>query len=157
MTERRQYELTHMAQELMAEHGLLPGWQFRWDSARRRFGYCHYSRRVISISAPLAALNSDAEVRQTLLHEIAHALVGSDVGHGVVWQRRCLAIGGNGERLYSTDTVKTPPRKWSASCPVCGKTFQRHRVPQRRPLWCVCAFNRTKPDHSKVLVWRANA
>jgi len=36
---------------------------------------------------------SDELVRDTLLHEIAHALVGTAHGHDEVWKAKCLEIG----------------------------------------------------------------
>jgi len=64
-----------LAVTLMQQHGLV-GWTFKFDHARRRFGCCNFTRRTISLSRPLTFLNDDAEVRDTILHEIAHALAG---------------------------------------------------------------------------------
>ena len=55
-------------------------WQFKFDNSKRRFGQCVYGRKyglpyhMIKLSKPLVALNSEEQVRDTILHEIAHAL-----------------------------------------------------------------------------------
>ena len=71
------------AEAALREHGLTQkGWTFRWDRAVRRFGICNYSKKRITVSRTLAALNDFAKSEDTVLHEIAHALVGRGVGHG---------------------------------------------------------------------------
>lgn len=83
----------------MAQHGLA-GWSFRFDHARRRFGSCRYRERVITLSRPLVLLNGVDEVRDTILHEIAHALTPGD-GHGGKWKSACRRIGARPVRCYT--------------------------------------------------------
>ena len=84
-------EAQRLAVSLMREHGLAQmGWTFGWDRARRRLGACHHDKRLISLLVPLTIHDTDdARVRNTILHEIAHALVGAEHGHDYVW--RCKA------------------------------------------------------------------
>lgn len=118
-----------IAMELMWEHGLdvESGWGFQFDHARRRFGCCNYRTRTISLSAPLTRLNDEAQVRQTLLHEIAHALVPHGSHHGPVWVKKAQEIGHTGNRCYDSNVVKRPAKKWKATCPKCGKVTLRHK------------------------------
>ena len=44
-------------------------------------------------------LYDEAEVRETILHEIAHARVGASHGHDAVWQAEARRIGSTGRRL----------------------------------------------------------
>ncbi|MGB5951125.1 MAG: SprT-like domain-containing protein, partial [Ornithinimicrobium sp.] len=64
-----------MGARLLAEHDLDP-WHLVFDNARTRFGICRPRRREIGLSRRLTVLSSEQEVRNTVLHEIAHALVG---------------------------------------------------------------------------------
>ena len=63
-----------LALGLMREHRVPGDWLFEFDRSKVRFGRCHYGRKEISLSRHLVELNDEAEVRETILHEIAHAL-----------------------------------------------------------------------------------
>lgn len=84
----------------------LADWTFFWDRARRRLGACWYARRSISLSRHLLGEGgcSGIELRDTILHEIAHALSfthGGERGHGVLWKRWCLFLGARPRRCAS--------------------------------------------------------
>ncbi|HQK32467.1 MAG TPA: SprT-like domain-containing protein, partial [Phycicoccus sp.] len=68
-----------LARRLMFEHDLT-GWTVVADRAKTRAGVCRFAKRQIGLSRPLTELHSEAEVRDTILHEIAHALVGPEHG-----------------------------------------------------------------------------
>jgi hypothetical protein len=115
-----------MARKLMLEHGLY-GWNFKWDNAARRFGQCDYSKSTLSMSKRLTVQRDEAAVRNTILHEIAHALTPGD-GHGAKWRRKALAIGCNGQRC-SSDPVEVKPN-WVGKCPNGHKGPERLRRPK---------------------------
>lgn len=88
-----------MAYDLLYQTDLaIEGWGFRFDRAKRRLGQCDYTRRVISLSRTITLASNEDEVRQTLLHEVAHALVGHRAGHGPEWKRMARKLGYTGER-----------------------------------------------------------
>lgn len=118
-----------MAWGLMKEHGLIEkGWSFEFINAKRRFGVCRYRNRIIGLSSHLVSLNDEAQVKDTTLHEIAHALVGGGHGHNEVWKAKCREIGARPERCYSNLNVKTPEMRYYAECD-CGRTAQRIKKP----------------------------
>jgi predicted SprT family Zn-dependent metalloprotease len=86
----------------------LEGWSFQFDHATRRAGCCNYQTQVISLAHTYARAAPDAEIDDTLLHEIAHALVGKAHGHDQVWQAKAVALGCSGRRCH--DVQFTPPR-----------------------------------------------
>lgn len=90
-----------MANDLMRACGLR-GWAFKFDSAKRRFGLCSHRNRTISLSGYMTELADRAMVKEVLLHEIAHALVGAGNGHNSVWRNKYMELGGNGQRLIDT-------------------------------------------------------
>lgn len=136
-----------MARSLLDEHGLT-GWTVRFDSAKRRAGVCRYTERQIGLSAPLTRLHSEDEVRDTILHEIAHALVGAQHGHDEVWRATALRLGCSGERLVPAQAPRVPGA-WRGVCPA-GHVVERHRRPER-----VKSCTRCSPRFSleHVLTW----
>jgi predicted SprT family Zn-dependent metalloprotease len=123
-------EANRMALELMGQHGLLTkGWQFMFDNAHKRFGCCRFTQKCISVSRHLAAINEAWIVRDTILHEIAHALAGFKHGHDDVWKRVATQIGCRPERCYSNDVVVTTA-KYHAHCPACNQLYRRFKRPR---------------------------
>ena len=119
-----------MGFEVMTKYGLIETWDFKFDGAKRRFGLCNYRNHTISLSMHLVSLNNEKEVMATILHEVAHALVGPNHGHNFLWQAKAIELGCNGTRCYSKEVI-TPPRKAIGVCPVCGHTAHRHRMPRK--------------------------
>ncbi|GAB4084572.1 hypothetical protein GCM10028784_12020 [Myceligenerans cantabricum] len=122
-------EAKNLARDLMDRHGLA-GWTFEYDDAKRRAGMCHFARRRISLSAPLATVYDAREVRDTVLHEIAHALVGHEAGHGAEWRAKARAIGGSGSKYVDPDAPSLDG-PWIGVCPGGHRTtrFRRPRAP----------------------------
>lgn len=117
----------------------IPEWTFRFDNAVRRFGCCRHGKKVISLSRTLSEINDWETVKLTVLHEIAHALVGVGHGHDWVWQKKCIEIGGDGKRCYDSAKVNTPTLAYTATCPNCGEVHQKARKPKRRLACAVCS------------------
>jgi len=89
-----------MALNLMDQHGLIEkGWNFAFDNAERRLGLCDFGIKRLSISRYFTGAATEEQVEKAILHEIAHALVGSKVqAHGAEWKSKAIAIGHSGER-----------------------------------------------------------
>lgn len=116
-----------LARSLMDQHGLA-AWHFGFDRARRRFGCCNFTRKSITLSAALVNLNSEEEVRDTVLHEIAHALTPGD-GHGNRWKNTCVQIGAKPERCYKeSDGVALAKTGLRVGCATCNWWANRHRI-----------------------------
>lgn len=116
-----------IARETMSKHGLT-GWNYPLDRAVNRSGACFYRQKRISMSAKIIAGMTEKEFMNTLLHEIAHALVGEDHGHDHAWRTKHYELGGNGRR-QSQIAVKVPPA-WVGVCPN-GHRITRHRLTQK--------------------------
>lgn len=119
-----------LAARLFAQHGLA-GWSFAFDHATRRAGCCDYRRKRISLALQFARRAGEEEIRDTLLHEIAHALVGRKHHHDAVWRTKAQAIGGSGERCH--DLSFSPPRYIVACRNGCWRTTAERR---RRNVIC---------------------
>jgi len=148
-----------IAIELLIKHELMKnGWTFDFDRSIRRFGCCHHTYKQITLSKQLAFLNNEPDVLDTILHEIAHALVGPGHGHGFVWKQKAKEIGCNGDRLYHSGSIKIPPKKYVAICSRCGSVFKRIRMTRRKKACTTCCnkYNRGFFDIKYLLTWKRN-
>jgi len=128
-----------LAKDLLRQHGLTD-WKFRFDRARRRFGSCSTARKTITLSRALTMMNPDDQVRDTLLHEIAHALTPGD-GHGSRWKAKCVEIGANPVRCFTEKEVAVPPRRdapYLIGCGVCNWWSDRRKLTRSRLLCRKC-------------------
>jgi predicted SprT family Zn-dependent metalloprotease len=142
-----------LAINLMEQHGLMDmGWGFGFDNAKRRFGVCKYRSKVIGLSKDLVELNNESRVKNTILHEIAHALVGHKNGHNDIWRTKALEIGCNGERCYDNSEVATPEAKYEAVCGGCGHVHKKHKRPTRIASCGKCSGGRYNETYR--LVWK---
>jgi predicted SprT family Zn-dependent metalloprotease len=135
---------------LLREHGL-DDWTIVADRAKTRAGVCRFGRRQIGISAPLTTLHSEEEVLDTILHEIAHALVGPRHGHDAVWRAKAREIGCSGERCVSSESARVPG-EWTGRCPA-GHEKSRHRAPTRL-MSCGECSRRFDPRHLFTWTYR---
>lgn len=136
-----------LAEHLLEQHGLA-GWTVAWDSAKRRAGVCRFGPRVLGLSAPLTALHDEAEVRDTILHEIAHALTGPAHGHDAHWRRVATSIGCSGLRCVAPEAPRVEPT-WQGTCPA-GHVTGRHKRPERVATCAACA---PRFDLANLLTW----
>lgn len=136
-----------LAEHLLEVHGL-SGWTVEFDSAKRRAGVCRFATRTIGLSAPLTTVHPETEVRDTILHEIAHALVGPRHGHDRAWRETALAIGCSGQRCTPADAPR-PEAPWLGVCPA-GHTTDRHRRPERV---MTCRHCSSRFDLTYVFSW----
>lgn len=121
----------NLARTLMDQHGL-NHWRFEFDGAKRRFGLCNHRTRVISMSRYLTPVSSDEQVRDTILHEIAHALVGPRHGHDGIWRAKALSIGCNGNRCGEALSAEQRPKPaYVGVCKTHGTVAHRYRAPAK--------------------------
>jgi len=134
-----------LALELMQKHELTTkGWKFEFDNGKRRLGCCKYRVKTISFSKHYLPLVVIEEFTDTMLHEIAHALVGSGHGHDMIWQRKAIEIGCNGKRLYQGD--KKVEGKYVAVCHKCGTINYQHRKSNKNYSCGKCSGGRFNPE-----------
>jgi hypothetical protein len=110
---------------------------FRFNRCTRTFGYCIqglYTR--IELSRPMTRINDIKQVKQTLLHEIAHAKAGQGQGHNDVWKKELIKIGGIPCRYYNdaerVEKLGSVNQVFSGKlvCPSCKKEWHYHRKPK---------------------------
>tara|TARA_Y100000310_G_scaffold91334_1_gene88682 strand:+ start:4611 stop:5147 length:537 start_codon:yes stop_codon:yes gene_type:complete len=131
------FDAEQLALRLMNEHGV-NGWLFRWSNGKNQLGavYCRRNRvtgemtdKQLRLSRYLVKLNSDDEVRETILHEIAHILAGPENRHNWIWKQKCREIGCKPQRLAGPN-VTTAPHSYEIVCGRCERSLaKRHRRP----------------------------
>lgn len=134
------HETTILANKLLREHCLTQaGWRFEFNNSKRSAGLCNYSKKTIFLSSFLFPYMKDKSVLDTILHEIAHALVGPSHGHDRVWRKKAIEIGCSGDRCYSEDEFTmgsidkiATQSKYTLKCPNCGTKRPAYRRPKRR-------------------------
>jgi predicted SprT family Zn-dependent metalloprotease len=137
-------EAQELAIQLMTEHGLIAqGWGFEFDNSRKRLGVCKYDRfggvaGTIGLSKYLLPHVKNAKIKDTILHEIAHAIAGHAAGHGPKWQRIARQIGCDAKRCYNVSAFRAGARekilkqsKYNLVCPECGHKSAMARRPKR--------------------------
>lgn len=104
-------------------------WTFAFDRAKRRAGCTHYAKKQITVSRYLAEKWDDADIYQTLLHEIAHAMLEPGAGHSKEWLETARRIGYKGGRTHNGE-IAIEHATWKGECPS-GHIFHRFRAPHR--------------------------
>lgn len=147
-------EARDLAENLMYEHGLIDeGWALGWSRARRSMGDCCGEDEVIRLSAVLVPHATEEQVRATIMHEIAHALVGVGHGHDAVWKQKMIDLGQPPNRLGSWRSL---PRRWVGKCPRCEDEWKRDRRLRRAACGsCLAEVGRARRDEC-LIEWTSN-
>jgi hypothetical protein len=97
------------------------------------------------------------ERRNTVLHEVAHAVTGPNHGHGVEWEANFVALGGNGSAVaYGSSESYTEDRYlWIGVCPTCGDRTGFHSAPE--DVWGCYKCPKTVPVLERVFELRENS
>ena len=144
-------EVERTAKELMTRHqeggALSSGWSFGFDLAPARAGVCRYREKRIDLSVSYCLAATRADIEDTVLHEIAHAIVGPKHNHDAVWKAKAREIGCLGERCHR---VQHSVPRWVGEC-GCGQQWFRQTL-QRRMM-----YNRVCGKCRGGIVWRRNA
>lgn len=159
--------IERLARDLMAQHGA-GHVAFAFDNGRRRAGCVHFQRGPVygaaavpvklTLSRHILPLWDEHQVRDTILHEIAHVLAGHEAGHGPAWKAQARALGIAGDRCYTTDDGRAMPASpWVGVCPAnLEHTISRHRKPNGgRSTSCGKCSRTYRPD--LVVTWMTRA
>ena len=119
-------EVELLAAELFSEYGTSGTWKLVWDTCRSRAGQCRYSTKTISVSSERIKTSPLSDLRETLLHEIAHALTPGH-RHGPIWQAQLVSMGGTGNR----NCDQRVGYKFLVGCPDGHWEAMRNKVSKR--------------------------
>jgi len=99
---------TIYANEQLFKHGL-KGWSIAWHDQGEMAGRCSFGPKIITLNRRVLLNTAARNIRETILHEITHALVAPDVGHGQLWYEKLLEIGGTGIWVFNDGRVVCHP------------------------------------------------
>lgn len=125
-------DIERLARDEMDKHGLIDaGWTFRWNGRIRAAGLCNYTYRTIELSRVLSPKRANADILDTIRHEIAHALAPRGAHHGREWREIARSLGARPETCISDTAACAVPPKYQAVCPNHGILPDgRHRMPK---------------------------
>lgn len=123
------FEIENMAYQLLKQHGFHDA-KVTWNGRKRALAYARYVPQSISLSRHLFPSLQLDEMKQVILHEIAHLKTGPGHGHDRAWKLECIKIGADYSRTYNGNSIKTTEKqiaRFIGVCPTCGHEHFKHR------------------------------
>lgn len=111
---------------------------------RRTLGSYMPSRKQIAISSRLLAMGDESDIREVVLHEVAHAIVHARWGdkpsaHGREFRQVCGEIGAKPRRYVDVTTEKWQSQtRFLSKCGHCKVLIVRKK--RMRSVRCVCGL-----------------
>jgi predicted SprT family Zn-dependent metalloprotease len=101
--------------EKFKEHGLdKMGWKYAFTTtSKRNAGCCKHDLKRLDITVAYVEKATLADIKDTILHEIAHALTPGHK-HDDVWREKAISIGSSGNRTHN---VRFSEAKYIQTCP----------------------------------------
>ena len=112
-----------LARSEMDKNGLFD-WKLDLDHAKVRAGACFFKEKKISFSRNFIKNSNETEIFDTILHEIAHALVGPKHGHDIVWKKMAKKLGCSAKRYH---ILEFSDYKWIRHCENLCLEQKTHR------------------------------
>lgn len=122
-------QILDFVDRVFTEHGLYKeGWVFKFDRAKSRAGVTKWyrdGRKEITISYEVNSRHGWDFTKDTILHEVAHALSGMGNGHNHVWKRNCRKLGIKPVVTFQGNMPESV-YKWQRVCPNCKKKSKKY-------------------------------
>jgi predicted SprT family Zn-dependent metalloprotease len=125
-----------LASKLMKNHPELKTWRVSTNNRKGSFGVCKHTSKIIELSSLLLPAMTDNAIKDTIIHEISHALTPGH-HHDNIWKHKCIELGGNGQRCGGVDKYENGEEgrqivmqklaKYTLTCPVCGTNYHMNR------------------------------
>ncbi|MFT5348844.1 MAG: putative SprT family Zn-dependent metalloprotease [Bacteroidia bacterium] len=113
-------EIVQFAEQKLEEHGLAQkGWIFTFNQAITYAGICDTLIKEIQLSQPISKVETQDFIVDTILHEIAHAIVGAWHNHDRVWKACAKRIGARPEATYTDSESITSLRLSKTKYVIC--------------------------------------
>jgi predicted SprT family Zn-dependent metalloprotease len=145
-----------LALQLIKEHELNE-WKFGWTNGKMIVGLCKYEIKTITLSKYWIKYLSENEVKNLILHEIAHALVGFENYHNITWKQKAIEIGCDGEVKYDirkdvAESIKDDQYHYKCPNPECKVVFRRIKPMKKEQACKECCNKHNDGEYSKKFI-----
>lgn len=124
-------QVTALGNQKLDEFGLLEqGWKFKISNTKTALGRCSHMRKEVEFSKHYLHIDDD-EILDTILHEIAHALIDPKHGHDYMWKMMARKVGANPQRTTEAHIEPSAGYNYAMICPSCGRRWNRYRMRKR--------------------------
>jgi len=126
----------------------LQDWKLNFSNGKRQLGHCNCKKKIISLSNAYIKTNPYDILRDTLLHEIAHAIQFKKTGktdHGPRWKTIAKKVGCTAQRCVSSEDIEVPRGKYVGVCPSCKSVTHFYRKVKRKYSCRLCS-NKYSPE-----------
>jgi len=118
-------------------------------------GDCDHRSRTIRFSKHYI-MSDPAQITDTILHEIAHALVGSNHGHDRTWKLKAMEVGADpysypDEATAAKQVRNTAKPNYRIKCPSCGWSVTRFRLKRKSLQGARCPMCYTEVEFFKII------
>jgi len=114
-------------------------------------GHCDYRRKEIVVSLEWLLNNDLEEMKQTVLHEIAHALLMNKPHrhNSQIFKEKCMEVGLQPHKKVTRPFARRQVKEYTGTCPVCGKVYIKSRRYNGS-----CGVCTSEYDERYKLIWR---
>lgn len=134
-------DFNKLAESYFEKHNLFnQGWDFKYDNAKRRLGLCDDSKKIITFSKVFIPINDTEILEDTILHEIAHALVGSKNGHNRTWKKKAIEIGAEPKACTDNSMLILPTGPYMFQCKCKIHYYHRKTVLNCNRYCKICGY-----------------
>lgn len=128
-------------------------WLYNWkikvsEKQKRSLGLCDQTNKELRFSKFLIENETELEIKNTLIHEVAHAMVGNKEWHWRKWIEMAKFLWLKNPKTYNT-SAKQPPWLYIMQCPNCKEEisyFKKVKKTWKGCLNCCVKFNYWKFD-----------
>lgn len=123
-------EIKDYAQKQLDKHGY-GGMDIVWGRGRTRIASVAFTLGVpieLRLSSNFLPHLDDDEIKDVILHEVAHCIAGAKAGHGPRWKRVAASLGAKPERTLDVDNeILDKVSKYKTWCRDCGEEYYFNR------------------------------
>jgi predicted SprT family Zn-dependent metalloprotease len=113
-----------------------PDYSFIWSKSKYYIGRCDYRNKQIGLNYYYTKINNLNVIKNVILEEISHALVGLKCGHNSTWKKKMIELGANKNFInhdHKKFKINSPfVYKWNIKCENCKKTFKLNHKNNRK-------------------------